>query len=73
MSVTAYPLCWPQGWPRTGDRKVAKFWTIARAAIKARFRELASKHHPDVGGDHGRMAEISAARDRALQEIGAAL
>lgn len=36
--------------------------------IETRFRELARVHHPDVGGDHGRMAEISAARDEAVRQ-----
>jgi hypothetical protein len=34
--------------------------------IDKRFRDLAKKHHPDLGGDSGRMAEISHARDEAV-------
>lgn len=38
------------------------------AEVNARFRDLANIHHPDKpGGDHGRMAEIAAARDQALK------
>lgn len=41
-----------------------------RATINARFRELASKHHPDMpGGSHDRMAEIARARDEGLQSV----
>lgn len=31
---------------------------------------LAAKHHPDKGGDPAKMAEINAARDEALKELG---
>jgi len=40
--------------------------------IRTRVAELAKRHHPDVpGGSHARMAEINAAADRAIAEIGA--
>jgi hypothetical protein len=35
------------------------------AQIKARFRELAERHHPDRGGNPNQMAEISAAYEEA--------
>lgn len=38
--------------------------------VRARVRELARVHHPDVGGDASTMAEINAAAARALSEIG---
>jgi len=41
-----------------------------RDQLQRRFRELASKRHPDAGGSDGAMAEVNAARDEALQEIG---
>lgn len=34
--------------------------------IKAAYRRLASQHHPDKGGDPGRMAEINDAYQKAL-------
>ncbi|MEO0954790.1 MAG: DnaJ domain-containing protein [Pseudomonadota bacterium] len=37
--------------------------------VKDRFRELAAKHHPDKGGSHEQMAELSAARDQAIREL----
>jgi hypothetical protein len=47
--------------------------TATADQINARFRALAAIHHPDRdGGDHGRMAEISAARDEALKTARAA-
>ena len=42
------------------------------AAVTAKYRDLARKHHPDNGGDHGSMAEINAARDEAMRQIGGA-
>lgn len=40
-------------------------------AINAAFRERAKRAHPDAGGSHNAMAELTAARDAALKEIGA--
>jgi hypothetical protein len=41
-----------------------------RAAVNARWRDLARLAHPDQGGSHARMSELNAARDAALQAIG---
>jgi hypothetical protein len=44
--------------------------------VKARYRALAAKHHPDKGPDSERaartakMAELNVARDEALREVG---
>ncbi len=38
--------------------------------IRAAYRALASKHHPDKGGDAARMAEINAAFGTAMKERG---
>lgn len=43
---------------------------ITESMIKARFRELAMARHPDKGGNDQQMAELNAARDRALAEVG---
>ena len=43
---------------------------VSAAHVRARQRELAMAHHPDRGGDSALMAEINAAADRALQELG---
>jgi hypothetical protein len=64
---TAYPLSWPEGWPRVKSRSTSKFkklWTggsydkrnysleEARTFLANRaYRILVKKHHPDVGGD----------------------
>lgn len=39
--------------------------------VRAAYQELARVHHPDVGGDNGRMAEINAAYEASRKEIGA--
>lgn len=40
-----------------------------RDDVKAAYRALAGKHHPDkAGGSHERMAELNAAHDAALKE-----
>ena len=44
---------------------------VTRAAIEARFRELAMRHHPDRGGSHEAMAELTAALTDARRELGA--
>lgn len=42
-----------------------------RDEIEVRRRSLAKQHHPDAGGSESAMAEINAAADAALKEIGA--
>lgn len=36
--VAAFPLCWPDGWPRTKTRKDGRFadWTVYTASVKLR-------------------------------------
>jgi hypothetical protein len=41
--------------------------TYERDTIIARYRELAKRRHPDVGGSEAEMAELNAARAEALQ------
>lgn len=38
--------------------------------VQNAYRRLAAKHHPDRGGTAAAMADINAARDEALQEVG---
>jgi hypothetical protein len=38
--------------------------------VQAAYRRLAQQHHPDRGGDPAKMAELNAARDEALKEVG---
>lgn len=41
-----------------------------RAVLQDVYRRLAAAYHPDRGGDPVKMAELNAARDEALQELG---
>lgn len=41
-----------------------------RDQLNAIYRRLAAAHHPDRGGDPAKMAELNAARDEALRELG---
>jgi hypothetical protein len=41
-----------------------------RMDIEAAHRRLSMQHHPDRGGSQDKMAEINAARDTALKEMG---
>ena len=40
-----------------------------KAAVKARRRELAMKHHPDRGGDGKKLARVNAAADLLLEML----
>lgn len=42
----------------------------ARVDIDNAYRMLAKTRHPDSGGSHAMMAELNAARDAAMREIG---
>jgi hypothetical protein len=37
--------------------------------VSERFRELAKRHHPDLGGDADKLNEVVQARDLALKEL----
>lgn len=43
---------------------------VEHGAINSHYRTLASTAHPDKGGSDAAMAELNAARDEALQELG---
>lgn len=49
---------------------IAKGETVTLARVRARYRELAKVHHPDVGGDHKIMLTINEAYKHALAELG---
>jgi DnaJ-domain-containing protein 1 len=40
------------------------------ALVRAAYRTLASRHHPDKGGSHETMAELNAALAAAEKELG---
>jgi hypothetical protein len=43
---------------------------VMRAGLDAAYKQLARTRHPDAGGSNDAMAELNAARDEALKEIG---
>lgn len=44
--------------------------TATADAVKAAHRRLLAGAHPDQGGSHDRMADLNAARDAALKDLG---
>ena len=40
MSESAYPLCWPAGWPRTTDRKYGRFATKESSGQWPRHKDI---------------------------------
>jgi hypothetical protein len=58
----AYPLAWPEGWPRTKPN----------GALEMRFRSLAKTRHPDNGGSDTLMAELNVAFKEAKEELNGA-
>lgn len=48
MSITAFPLCWPDGWPRARWRKSAPFKVPATQARKELLEEIARLGGKDV-------------------------
>jgi hypothetical protein len=44
---------------------------VLKAGMEAQYKQLARTRHPDAGGSTEAMAELNAAREEALQEIGA--
>jgi hypothetical protein len=42
---------------------------IGVTQVEARFRELAQKHHPDMGGDRNQFEAVVAAREQARWEL----
>lgn len=49
-------------WPELDDEELL-------VLAKARHRKLIARHHPDVGGEHERAAELNAALDEAEREL----
>ena len=43
---------------------------MSREIIESQYRILARERHPDMGGSHDAMAELNAAREAALLEVG---
>ena len=70
MTISAFPLHWPNGFPRTKVRERGAFKTTLHSSAdeaRAAFRRLASENHPDRGGSAERMAEINAAWAKAQE------
>lgn len=60
--------------PTAGQRD---WWTVLAVntdatvdEVREAYRRLSREHHPDRGGSQERMAELNAARDQALRELG---
>jgi hypothetical protein len=47
------------------------YGSVSRSDIEREYKRLAKERHPDTGGSEQAMAELNAARDRALEELGA--
>jgi hypothetical protein len=67
-----------RGFAQLPDKTGRDWWDVlqvrrdaTRGVIDSNFRQLAQERHPDRGGSHAAMAELNAARDQALREIGA--
>lgn len=52
-------------WIVLGFEQPPTSWSV----VESRHSELATKHHPDRGGDPATMAKINAARDTARREL----
>ncbi len=61
---TALAPTWLDWWLVLGVKQDATLDQVEEA-----FRRLAREHHPDVGGDHDRMAELTRARDAAREVL----
>jgi hypothetical protein len=64
----------PKGGTTTGEQG-APWWQVLGVTqasppevVKAAYRSLASKHHPDAGGNHGAMATINRAWEQAQDQ-----
>lgn len=60
----------------TAPNAVKPWWVVLNCrfdatvdVVQAQFRKLAQDRHPDRGGSHETMAELSEARDRAIEEL----
>lgn len=42
---------------------------VTAETVKARYRQLAAKYHPDKGGTQAQMAELNASKEAALKEL----
>lgn len=63
--------------PPPGSKPKRSWWevldvpaqTVSREKVETAFRELSKKLHPDAGGSHDAMAELTAAKREALEAI----
>jgi hypothetical protein len=65
---SAYPLSWPDHWPRTTKFGSSSFRTTLAGAlnnVQNAINTLRSKHHPDRGGDAAAFHEVQRAYEEA--------
>ena len=58
-ALPGVPSCWDVLGLKSG---------ASRDAIEDAFRDLAKKHHPDVGGNHDEFIRVQTAREQALEQ-----
>jgi len=69
----AYPLHWPEGWPRTpqGRRTRSRFKTTLGVACDDRYRSKILESHPDKpGGSVEATRELNLAIEAARRALG---
>jgi len=76
MTEQAYPLSWPDGWPRTpygrshGAKSSASSRTGAATSAPCTAKKARTRH-PDAGGTDTLMSELNVAYAEAKRELGA--
>lgn len=72
QAFAGYDALPPPGPTKRGWREVLEVGNgvVTRSMVETHYRIIAKTAHPDHGGSHDAMAELNAARDEALRELG---